>query len=234
VAAHAVAVEVNEGQIAVNTGSYSDPGADAVTLTASIGAVVADLEGTWNWSYETSDGPDESRTVIISAEDDDGDTTLTTFELKVNEVAPTFDISGASSVTAGQDYTLNYSAFDPGADPIVSWVIDWGDGTVQTVDGSLTSLTYNYITPRFLAGDFDGDGVVSRRDRSVFRANFGRTGENLAGDFDGDGVVSVLDRATFRANFGKSGYGAYRISVTAIDEDDNAYILDPLEVTVVL
>jgi PKD repeat protein len=231
-AADNVSVTVNEGDTAANSGTVSDPDSDEVDLTASVGAVVDNGDGTWSWSFDTTDGPDESQTVTITAEDDDGAVTTTTFELQVNDVAPTFTIDGDSSVTAGEDYTLDLTVTDPGGDPIASWVIDWGDGTVETVPGDHLPPSHIYQAPMPLPGDFDGDGVVSRRDRSIFRANFGQTGANLPGDFDGDGVVSRRDRSVFRANFGLSGWGTYRIVVTAIDEDGNEYSLDPVDVMV--
>jgi VCBS repeat-containing protein len=232
VAADQAAVTVNEGDPAANTGTFSDPGADVVTLIASVGTVVDNGDGTWSWSLATTDGPDQNQTVTITAEDDDGAVTTTTFELQVDDVAPVFEISGDSTVTVGEKYTLDLIAIDPGDDPVTSWLIDWGDGTQETIDGDLSSASHIYLAPKPLPGDFDGDGVVSRRDRSVFRANFGQSGENLPGDFDGDGVVSRRDRSVFRANFGSSGWGTYRISVTAIDEDGIGHSLDPLDVMV--
>jgi uncharacterized delta-60 repeat protein len=58
---------------------------------------------------------------------------------------PTLSISGATSVVAGQTYTLNLSAqfptSDGNGDGIQSWTINWGDGTtanpdLQTITGS--------------------------------------------------------------------------------------------------
>ena len=49
---------------------------------------------------------------------------------------------------------------------------------------------------------------------------------------DGDGVVSRHDRSVFRANFGLSGWGAYTISATATDDEDGTYIADAFDVTV--
>ena len=83
-------VTVNEGDTANNTGTYSDPGDDTVALSASVGTVVDNGDGTWSWSFDTTDGPDESQTVTITG-DDGLDTGQATFDLTVNNVAPTIE-----------------------------------------------------------------------------------------------------------------------------------------------
>ncbi len=57
-----------------------------------------------------------------------------------------------------------------------------------------------------LAGDANGDGIVSILDFAILRANFGASMnvDFSTGDFNEDGVVSILDFAILRANFGSS------------------------------
>jgi hypothetical protein len=43
-------VIVSEGLTATNSGTWRDDGADDVRLTASIGAVAQNSDGTWTWS----------------------------------------------------------------------------------------------------------------------------------------------------------------------------------------
>ncbi len=64
-----VSVVVDEGQTAINSGNVFDPESDPVTLTASVGTVVNNGDGTWIWSFSTTDGPDESQVVTITARD---------------------------------------------------------------------------------------------------------------------------------------------------------------------
>jgi len=59
VLADVASILVDEGVTAANTGTFSDSGGDAVTLSASIGAVTNNGDGTWSWSFVTTDGPDE-------------------------------------------------------------------------------------------------------------------------------------------------------------------------------
>ena len=55
-----------------NTGPYSDadPGED-VTISTFVGVVTktGTDRGTWNWSFDTTDGLHESQTVTITADD---------------------------------------------------------------------------------------------------------------------------------------------------------------------
>ncbi|HET7480190.1 MAG TPA: hypothetical protein VFJ72_11810 [Rubrobacteraceae bacterium] len=135
VAADNAIVTVNEGQTAVNTGTYSDPDGNAtVTLSASVGTVTKDdATGAWNWSFNTNDGPDQSQTVTITAADGT-DTSTTTFSLTVNNVAPTVNLQNSfPSVPEGGSFALGYSSYgynlsvsDPGND---TWTLNTGCGS---------------------------------------------------------------------------------------------------------
>jgi len=74
---------------------------------------------------------------------------LTTFT--VNEVAPTLQVSGAASVAVGSTYTLTLGAKDPGNDPVSHWTVNWQDGVVQELDGSVTSVNHQYLKAGNLA-----------------------------------------------------------------------------------
>lgn len=133
-------VTVNEGGTATNGGPVSDPDGDALTLTASIGSVVDNGDGTWSWSFGTTDGPAESQTVTITAEDPDGETDSVSFELTVLNVAPDVDLS-ADVVTVYMGDTVNLSAVftDPAASADDSYSYDWdldGDGVFGDSTGS--------------------------------------------------------------------------------------------------
>ena len=89
VAANNASVSVNEGQTANNTGTYSDTNTgDNVTITASRGTVTktGTNSGTWSWSLATTDGPEDSGTITITANDGHGGITTTTFSLTVANV----------------------------------------------------------------------------------------------------------------------------------------------------
>ena len=115
VAPNNASVIVDEGQAAANTGTVSDVDGDPVALSASVGAVTNNGDGTWSWSLATDDGPAESQTVIITADDGQGGVTQTTFTLTVNNVAPTATFANLSDVVnPGGTATL---AFNNPSDP---------------------------------------------------------------------------------------------------------------------
>src|SRR5262245_66279206 len=51
------------------------------------------------------------------------------------------DISGPANVSEGGLYTLN---LDSAGKTLVSWQIDWDDGTVELLPGSATQATHTY------------------------------------------------------------------------------------------
>jgi VCBS repeat-containing protein len=167
VAADNAAVTVNEGEQASNSGAYSDPGNDTVTLTASVGTITDNGDGTWSWSFNSTDGPDQNQVVGITATDSDGAASTTTFELSVDNIAPVITISGDASVDEGALYTLNLSAItDPGDDTISDCMVEWGDGNTSdclaAINGSLTHVYADGPNNYTLSIDLtDEDGIYS-------------------------------------------------------------------------
>ena len=129
VEADAAMVTVDESLPAANTGIFDDLGDDTVTITTSVGMVEQDdVSKTWSWSYTPGDGPADGRTVTITAEDDDGGVSSTTFDLVVQNVAPTVVVGPGATITEGSEFSGSGSFADPGAD---NWTatIDYGDGS---------------------------------------------------------------------------------------------------------
>lgn len=75
-------VTVVSGQQAVNSGQYQDANGDPITLTASVGTVINNGDGTWNWTY-TPASPADSQTVSIYADDGRGGLGQALFTLTV-------------------------------------------------------------------------------------------------------------------------------------------------------
>jgi len=149
-------VTVGEGETAVNTGTVDDPDGDAVTLSASIGTITNNNDGTWSWSFATNDGPAESQTVTVTADDGNGGTTETSFNLVVNNVVPTVDppVVPADPVNI-DDQPLSASAnfSDPAgtADEPYTCTVDYGDGNGPQ-SGTVSGTTcegpeYTYAEP---------------------------------------------------------------------------------------
>ena len=213
-------VTVDEGQTAANTGTVSDPDGDPVTLTATIGTVTNNNDGTWSWSYPTTDGPIESQTVVITA--DDGMVTVPVeFILSINNVAPSIstimvstdpiDINGQSSFSGDVFFTDPAGAndepytcdFDMDSDTTV-------DVTVTGVTGTSCSNTLNYSEPgvySVTATVTDKDGGVSDPvTATAFIVVYSPSGGFVTGggwiDSPADACSVFCGGATGKANFG--------------------------------
>lgn len=89
-------VVVNEGQTATNSGSFDDSidsDYDTVRVSASVGTIIQsgtrEEEGTWSWSYATTNVPDDTTTQVrITARDSTGRSTSKYFSLKVLDLDP--------------------------------------------------------------------------------------------------------------------------------------------------
>ena len=201
-------VTVDEGQAAGNTGTVSDADGDPVTLTASLGVVTSSGDGTWSWSFTTNDGPVESQTVTISADDGNGGTASVDFVLVVENVAPSVGpvIIPTDPVNIN-DQPLSASGpfSDPAgsADATYSCTVDYGDGfgpLTGTVQGSTcTGLDQTYAG----AGVYEVTVAVTDKD--------GGTGSATATQF-----IVIYDPA-----------GGFVSGGGWIDSPSGAYIGDP-------
>jgi hypothetical protein len=175
IAVAAATVTVNEGAAATNGGSLSDVPADTVSLLASIGAVVNNGNGTWSWSFNAADGPGDSQTVTITASDEDGGSSSVSFQLVVNNVAPTANAGGPYLTFDDTPIVLNGSATDPAgaSDPLTYvWDLD-GDGVFGETGsgaarGNEVGANPTYTPAVGVGGTFtvklqvnDGDGGVT-------------------------------------------------------------------------
>jgi hypothetical protein len=166
-------VTVDEGQTATNSGTFGDVPADTVTLAASIGTVVGSA-GTWTWSYNSTDDL-TTQTVTITATDEDGGSTSVTFNLTVNNVAPTADAGGPYQTFDDTPITLSGSGTDPAgaADPLTfTWDLD-GDNIFGETGAGATrgdevgaNVTYNpaglgVSTQTVTMRVDDGDGGIT-------------------------------------------------------------------------
>jgi uncharacterized repeat protein (TIGR02543 family) len=143
-------VTVDEGDTASNSGTFGDVDGDTVTLSASVGTVTAHPDGTWDWSFGTSDGPDESQTVTITASDGAPPNAAATFDLTVKNVAPAVSAAADQEADEGMSASFALGSFtDPGDDGPWQVSVDWGDGSpvstfIKSAPGSLGSLSHTY------------------------------------------------------------------------------------------
>jgi PKD repeat protein len=163
----------NEGSLYTLSLSAADPGDDEITgFTIDWGdGVSEDVSVHSNGHYSHTFADSGSYTVRVSADDEDGTYTNTAEKsVAVANVAPTVSISGNSSALTAAEYSLLLDSSDPGDDTISSWLINWGDGNSQTVEGNLTSVTHAYASGgsyTISASATDDDGSYSAGDKQI-------------------------------------------------------------------
>ena len=189
-------VSVNEGQTAANTGTVSDGEGDTVSLSASVGSVVNNGDGTWSWSFLTSDGPTDSQTVTITGDDGQGGTSTTTFGLTVDNVAPTItSVSNNGPIFTGGSATITVAASDVAgaADPLAYSFDCDNNGSFEVGPQAGTSAACTFATAGSKTVNVqvsDGDGGVA-------------TGSNVVtvvADADHDGIPDGTDNCPAVAN----------------------------------
>jgi len=86
-----------------------------------------------------------------------------TAKVDVADVPPVVGLAGSPTVNEGSSYNLTLLYTDPGADPVKSWTINWGDGAVTTSMGNGRSATHVYAqgghTYTISAGITNPDGA---------------------------------------------------------------------------
>lgn len=201
-------VLVVDGEIATNTGVFSDVGDDTVSLAASVGIIVAESDGTWTWSFATIDGPDDSQTVIIVATDSDGDSSEVTFELTDNDrnAAP-------SALDLNDDGFVDVMDTDAIVGEVVAGRNDpsfdlSGDGVVDNADLTqwlFEAATHNGFGSAYLAGDFNLDGFVDAADLNALALNWRKSATGWSvGDSTADGLINSTDLNALALNWRKS------------------------------
>ena len=203
-------VTVNEGSPAANNGTFNDPDGDPVTVSivapsAGLVSQTGTNSGTWSWSFNTTDGPNQSQTITIKFTDNlTNGTTLVTFPLTVNNVPPTMALTGNTSVNEGSSYSLTLGAItDPGTDTVTSYTIHWGDGaTTGPISGNPTGqiLTHTFAdgpsTPTITVDLTDEDGTFLAAGSKSITVN------NVAPTIAISGAASVVEGSPYSLTLG--------------------------------
>jgi FtsP/CotA-like multicopper oxidase with cupredoxin domain len=169
--ADTTSVAVDEGQAAETSGTFKDPGGDTVTLAASIGTVTKNSGGAWSWSYPTTDGPQESQLVYITATDAAGQKDQAVFSLTVNNRPPSLAITsppdGSVLGPAPANVTVTASITDPGSGDSPTCRFNWNGGgpdSSSAAGGGTCSQTNTFtqggVFTVTVTGE-DGDGGAS-------------------------------------------------------------------------
>jgi len=180
-----------------------DPGTDTVTefiVDWGDGTVqtilAADLPADRTLYHVYAD--DGARTVSVDVEDEDGRHDAGTTSVAVANVAPTISLAGPASVNEGSQYVLSLGpVVDPGADTVAAYVVDWGDGSVETVAaGELAAdrtVPHTYVEGA--AGGTPGTVSVQVVDEDDTHAagSLARTVNNVAPTFSNVQVTPSLN-----------------------------------------
>ncbi|MEM7028164.1 MAG: LamG-like jellyroll fold domain-containing protein [Chloroflexota bacterium] len=177
------AVTVQEGSVITNTGPAVCLGAcEAIIDLKSGPGQVAQYDPfttppstDWDWTFTTTDGPDESANVVIEFALDGfptnfgGDGSFSefiTFTLTVENVAPTIAITGSDTAEVNIPYTITLgSVIDPGIDTVTACTLNWDDGSstdcLAAIGGGTVNHTYTTaVATRTITVDLtDEDGL---------------------------------------------------------------------------
>ena len=127
-----------------------DPGADTIQrYIINWGDGKSNSFNTSSLSQAThtyTSGP-SNPTITVDLVDEDGTHAAASLSLlEIQDVSPVVGLSGAPTVNEGGLYTLNLgSVFDPGDEPVIRYVVNWGDGNSNTFNtSSLDEATHTY------------------------------------------------------------------------------------------
>jgi uncharacterized repeat protein (TIGR01451 family) len=194
---------VDEGSTYTLTlGAITDPGADTVTQwDVDWGDGNSDTYGAGgDVTHIYADGV-TAPTITVDLTDEDGTHVAAgTKAVGVANVAPTIVLSGDATVAEGALYSLTLGAItDPGADTVVQWDVDWGDGNSDTYAvGGIVTHTYadGATAPTIVVDLTDEDGThLAAGTKAITVTNVVPT---IALTNDGD----VAEGSSWTLNFG--------------------------------
>ena len=235
-------VAVDEGFAVTNDGTFSDVDAgDNVTISASVGTITQDTgnSGNWNWSYVPVDGPDDSQTVTITADDGEGGIANVTFSLTVDNLQPTLGLAAANTPEGSPLTLIVQSVNDPGDDTLTEFVVDWGDGspleTFTDTNGWVHTYADGPSSPLILVSGTDEDGtypVIGALAPVILNADPTAATDNASVGEDGPAItIDVLandsDPAGALDTITVTGFDATGVLGIVSDNGDGTFDYDP-------
>jgi len=145
------------GTLFTNTGTYADVPADTVTLSADIGTIVNNGNGTWSWSHTPATAV-TNQVITITGTDEDGGSSIVTFTLTARDITPP---TIGSVKVAGSAWAVGFRDF---LDPIDGDNTDGSDGTgfqipTDTLANQLRPLSWTNVNTIVLAFSESVTGV---------------------------------------------------------------------------
>ena len=140
-------VRVGEGEIVTLTMAVTDiDSGPPFAFAIEQGPAGATIDANGRLSWRATDG-DRDYSFAIRATDSAGASDLTRFTVRVTNVGPTVLISGALTTRVGDRYEVALAHADAGGDPVLSWFIDWGDGSTDPLVPGANRATHIYSRP---------------------------------------------------------------------------------------
>jgi hypothetical protein len=165
-----------------------------------LGEIIDQGDGTWVWAFDSDDGPAESQTVTVTATDSDGAETSATFELVVNNVAPTAlflsegPVAQATEPIVGFQFQSDPSVADTEAG--FRYAYDWdSNGRFDYGDGAYagsSETAWRRVPLQYAMGP----GTIEVTGRIIDKDEGHREYRleiELMGDRDGDGIPDAED-----------------------------------------
>jgi len=135
-------------------------------VSAPPGAALA-ADGTLRWT--PADG-NATGQFAVRVTDPQGAFDEQRFDVTVTDVAPVLSATGNAQTVVGTGYTLTLGSVDPGFDPPIEWIVDWGDGTpASRVAGTATTASHSFAA----AGQFTVRATLRNDDGSFSAAPLG-------------------------------------------------------------
>ncbi|MGB7325621.1 MAG: hypothetical protein WBD31_12175 [Rubripirellula sp.] len=204
-------IHAYEGVTAINSGVWNDVGDDVVTLTASIGNVVKNDNGTWDWTYENPDGPEDTQVVTITATDSDGLAATTQFQIDVDNVEP-IQVTITPVVAHVNGLRTTIAVHDPagsGDDTAIAWTITQNGVIVKS--GSNASVEFVPSEK----GEYTLDVTVTDADGAINHGSTTLSFDDVSGGVEPRAYVSSpISLSAFtagRSDAGQSPALAWRV-----------------------
>jgi uncharacterized delta-60 repeat protein len=141
---------------------------------------------------------------------------------------PQVSISAPATTPEAATYTLGLSGADSDGDGITQWIINWGDGAVQVVDGNPSSVTHVFADgPRAVvvkASAIDGDGSISSTSANV-------TVNNVAPTITVIGGAPTAEGSPYTIQFSATDPGPDTITNWTISWGDGTFSSLPASAT---
>ncbi len=194
-----------------NSGSWNDTPTDTVTLSASLGQVVKNSNGTWNWSLEPTSALN-NQPITITATDKDGAATSTTFTVSAAVNTQTFTPAISSTVSAITNQAQAIVSLDFGqsvrgfaesdlalVNATVESITHQGNGRYQI---ALRANSFGTVSIRLLAGSVLDDTGRTNSQSDLFNWSYVDTANMDFGDAPAGAFIGAADYPTRLAQNG--------------------------------